>query len=303
MGWREPELFDVEVPGGALRVARWGLGGTAVLASHGITANHRTFAEVAAQFAELDADVSLYAVDHRGRGGSAALPGPYGLARHADDLIAVLDQLEVADAVLIGHSMGAFVAANAAVRSPDRISGLVLVDGGLPIELHLPPETDIEQVVRAVIGPSLDRLDTTFASPEEYLASWQAHPAFQGEAWNDVVAAYVAYDLVADGDRWRSPVVKAAVLEDGGGLLRDHAVRTAIERTTVPTTLLVAARGLLDQEPGLYPPGVADLVTAGLRHVTTRMIDDVNHYSVIFSPRGAREVADTILRTLAVRAQ
>lgn len=306
--WREPELTEVPVAGGALTVGRWGSGsrvvssagrdGRLVLASHGITANHRSFGTLAAVLAERHADVSLVAVDHRGRGGSADLPGPYGMRAHARDLLAVLDHFGADDAVLVGHSMGAFVAVNAAELAPERVSGLVLVDGGLPIEVPLPPDTDLEEVVRSVIGPALDRLDLTFDSPEAYLDRWREHPAFQGDNFNDVAEAYFAYDLVRDGDTWRSPVSKAAVLEDGKGPLQPGPERTALERVDVPATVLWAPRGLLDQMPGLYAPAVIEATAARLPRVRFEAVDDVNHYSVLLGRPGADAVADAIARHL-----
>src|SRR6266511_2772920 len=79
----------------------------------------------------LDGEVTLVAPDLRGRAGSRDAPGPYGIGRHADDLVAVLDHLGVSEALMVGHSMGGFVATVAAVRHPSRTTGVVLVDGGL----------------------------------------------------------------------------------------------------------------------------------------------------------------------------
>ncbi len=70
------------------------------------------------------------------------------------------------------------------------------------------------------------------------------------QSYQDVAEAYVRYDLVPDGQRWRSPVNKAAVLEDGKSVLVDKRARTVITGVDVPTTLPWAPRGLLDQEPG-----------------------------------------------------
>ncbi|MFZ5850408.1 MAG: alpha/beta fold hydrolase, partial [Actinomycetota bacterium] len=71
--------LDVPVDGGTLRVGVWGEAGPVVLAVHGITANHRTWDLVADRLP----DVRLVAPDLRGRGRSATLPGPFGMARHA----------------------------------------------------------------------------------------------------------------------------------------------------------------------------------------------------------------------------
>lgn len=295
MTWTPPELTTVPVDGGELTVGTWGGGDRVVLASHGITANHRSFAEVAHQLQVRGAGVRVVAVDHRGRGGSASLPGPYGLQAHARDLLTVLDHLEVEQAVLLGHSMGAYVVACAAEAAPERIDGLVLADGALPLPVSLPEDADIEEVVRSVIGPALDRLDLTFPSPEAYVEMWQAHPAVGGDYFNDVTEAYARYDLIEDGEGgWRSPVDKAAVLEDGRDVLADEQARTAVERLAVPTTLLWCPRGLQDETPGLLPSEVVDAVVSGLAHVTAREVPDTNHYSLLFAPQGAAAVAEAV---------
>ena len=297
MTWQEAQIDRLTVDDAELTVGRWGRGDTVVLASHGITANHRSFGQVAWALDQLGAldEVTLVAVDHRGRGGSSGHPGPFGIRTHAQDLLAVLDHLGRDRAVLVGHSMGAFIATLAAEAAPERVERLVLVDGALPIEVPVPPGADIEEVVRSVIGPALDRLDTTFASPEAYLEHWRAHPAFQGRAWNDVAEAYFRYDLVDVGDGWRSPVSKRAVLEDGAGPLQDGAAATALRRIATPTTLLWAPRGLLDQTPGLYAPDLVASATGALPHVTTELVEGTNHYSIAFSEPGARRIAAHIL--------
>ena len=117
----EREAIRVPVRGGRLRVTCWPgrrEESPVALAVHGITANSRAWDVVARQ---LDGEVTVLAPDLRGRGLSASLPGPYGMAEHAADLVAVLDHLGVARALVLGHSMGAFVACMAAVRYPDRI--------------------------------------------------------------------------------------------------------------------------------------------------------------------------------------
>src|SRR5688500_2052760 len=113
--------LDVDVAGGRLHVARWGDGPNVVLAAHGITANSRSFGEVADALASLRGDVSLVAPDLRGRGRSGTLPAPYGMTAHVDDCIAVLDALGAEGPVVaVGHSMGGWVASLLAVRHPDR---------------------------------------------------------------------------------------------------------------------------------------------------------------------------------------
>jgi 3-oxoadipate enol-lactonase len=67
-----------------------------------------------------------YAVDNRGVGGSAHAPHPLSLERMADDAVAVLDDAGVADAHVMGASMGGVLAQIIAVRHPERVRSLVL---------------------------------------------------------------------------------------------------------------------------------------------------------------------------------
>jgi pimeloyl-ACP methyl ester carboxylesterase len=67
--------------------------------------------------------------DMRGFGRSPVPPGAYS---HARDLVAVMDAAGVAEAVIVGTSLGGRVALEVAVAHPERVSALVLVGSGLP---------------------------------------------------------------------------------------------------------------------------------------------------------------------------
>jgi pimeloyl-ACP methyl ester carboxylesterase len=106
--------IDIPVAGGELAVYRLGSERSeapAVLAVHGITSTGFAWLPVAAALA---GDVSVIAVDLRGRGQSGSLPGPFGLDTHVEDLVAVLDTLALQRPVVLGHSMGSYVAARLA---------------------------------------------------------------------------------------------------------------------------------------------------------------------------------------------
>jgi lipase len=271
-------------------VGVWGEGPKVVLAAHGITANHLSFQALAEH---LGPEVTLVAPDLRGRGGSRAVGAPFGMTAHADDLVAVLDHLGVARALLLGHSMGAFVAVVAADRHPDRVGDVVLVDGGLPLDIahlsHLP----LEEAVRAVIGPALDRLRVTFPSPQAYLDYFRPHPALAAD-WNGYMEAMYAYDLVGEAPELRSSVREEAVLADSASSLRSGDIESALARLSGPVVLVRAARGMFNQEPPLYPDHVLAAGRAGIRHLTDVVVPGVNHYTVLLSDRGADAVAVVI---------
>ncbi len=283
------ETFEVSRPEGVLRVGRWGRGSTYVLAAHGVTANHVSFRALAEQ---LPQDVTLLAPDLRGRGGSNGIAGPYGMPAHADDLAAILDHAGVPSATLVGHSMGGFVVLVAADRHPDRVDGVVLVDGGLPLDLGPLADLPIDQLVAAIIGPALERLRTTYASVEDYLDFWRVHPALS-DYWSDDIEAYVRYDLVGTPPQLRSGVREEAVLADSESDLREGVVEAALQNLRHPTVLLRAERGLTDADP-LYAEETVARWQRAVPGLVVRTVPDVNHYTIALSKTGATAIAEAV---------
>ncbi len=290
---REAEQLAVPVRGGDLAVLRWPAdapGAPVVVLVHGITGNGMSWARVAASLA---GECTLLAPDLRGRAQSAGLPGPYGIEGHAEDVLALLDAHRVDRAVLVGHSMGAFVAAMAAAGvARERVRGLVMVDGGL--RFPDPPGADVDAKLAAVLGPALDRLRMTFADLAAVRAFWSQHPAVG--PWVDVpsVAAYLARDVVPADGGLRSACVPEAVSVDGGDFLVNERVLEATAHLPVPATLLWAPRGLQDQTPGIYDE--ERLATLGLERsgVRARLVPDSNHYSILWAEQGVDAVAGAV---------
>ena len=70
------------------------------------------------------------------------------------------------------------------------------------------------------------------------------------------------------------------MLVDGGAAITDPHGSAALNRIDVPTRLLWAPRGILDQSPGLFTPELIEDTASRLDHVTTELVDDVNHYTL-----------------------
>ncbi|MEV6992583.1 alpha/beta hydrolase [Streptomyces sp. NPDC093228] len=274
--------MSVPMTDGELTVGLWGSGSRAVLAVHGVTSSHQAWRLVAERLPE---DTLLIAPDLRGRGDSSALPGPYGMARHADDCAAVLDALGCADAVVAGHSMGGFVALVLADRHPQRVQRLILVDGGPP--LPLPPGETPEEQLAAVIGPAAARLTMRFNDREAYRDHWRAHPAFAD--WSPAVEAYVDYDLTGDPGQLRSKASADAVRDDSVDLYTGGAAAGAWARLRHEVQFLRAEFGMLGALPGLYqdPAPIA-------ARMPVRTVDGSNHYTILLGTHGAASVAETL---------
>ncbi len=283
----KPDFLKVAVEGGDLTVARWGRGERTLLAIHGITASSMSIAPLAS---EVEPGWTVLAPDLRGRGASSELPGPFGMRTHAADCARVLEALGGSrPAVVVGESMGAFVAVVLAAARPDLVERLVLVDGGLP--LPLPPGIDPDALIAAILGPALARLSQTFESREAYREFWRTHPALVGH-WSPDIEAYVDYDLVGTEPELRSRVSEEATLADGGEGFRDpDLIPDALRALTLPIHLLRAERNLANQTPALYPDDAIAVWQAELPQLVDEVVEDTNHYTIVFGKRGAALIA------------
>ena len=289
-----PEVLRLDVGGTELGVIRWhgDPGAPVVFAVHGITANAWSWSAVARH---LDGRVGLVAIDLRGRGSSSSAPGPYGMRRHADDLATIVERLNAAPAVVTGHSMGTYVALAAAERHPAIIDELVLVDGG--VALDLPDGMTPQQALEALVGPAVERLRMVWTDRVSYRTMWNEHPAF-ADGLTPEIERYVLSDLVECEGGFRSIVDEAAVRFDGEELLVDDEMRTLLDRRQRPVTVIRAETGLMATPPPLMP---AELIDRFPQH-DWRTVDGTNHYTVLIGERGAAAVARALIDTVNSRA-
>ena len=100
--------------------------GPVVVLLHGFPLD-RTMWE--SQQATLGSLYRVIAPDLRGHGQSAAPEGVYTIDAMADDVVELLDALGLREPVVLGGlSMGGYVALSVALRYPDRLRGLILMD-------------------------------------------------------------------------------------------------------------------------------------------------------------------------------
>lgn len=291
---------DVPVRGGDLRVGVWepsvaASDAPAVLAVHGITASHRAWVTVA----ERLPGVRVIAPDLRGRGRSNGLPGPYGITTHADDLARVLDHFELPAAVVLGHSMGGFVTVATFHRHRDRVAGVVLVDGGLP--LPVPAGLTPDEATAAILGPAQRRLSMTFADHAAYHDYFRAHPAFA--QWSDATTDYLDYDLVGEPGNYRpATVVEAMAADSRSQQDGEDWLLPGLAALPAGTPFLRAPRGLLDQEPGLFPAPWVDRWVGEFPAIEVREVAATNHYTLLFNEPGVAAITGAVADVLVAAA-
>lgn len=116
-------------PDGSIHYEASGSGSPALLLTHGFAATSGMFA---VNIPALSMRNLVLTWDLRGHGGSESPPDPacYSSASALADMAALLDAAGLDRAVLGGHSLGGYLSLAFALRNPDRVAGLVLIDTG-----------------------------------------------------------------------------------------------------------------------------------------------------------------------------
>ena len=109
-----------------MHFVRGGSGSPALVFVHGFACTHEDWG---AQIEHFQRSHEVVACDLRGHGRTPGRPHECSIEHYGGDVAALVNNLEVARAVLVGHSMGCRVVLEAARLIPDKVAGLVLVDG------------------------------------------------------------------------------------------------------------------------------------------------------------------------------
>jgi pimeloyl-ACP methyl ester carboxylesterase len=133
--------------------------GPALILLHGYSDSSLSFTRI---MPLLPSEQRVIAVDLRGHGDSDKPADGYRMSDLADDVIGMMDRLHVASAVVVGHSMGSFVAQALVERAPRRVSSLVLVGSA----------ASADNVVVADLRPAVesltDPIDAEFVRDFQY---------------------------------------------------------------------------------------------------------------------------------------
>ena len=205
---------------------------------HGTTADHTRWAGVLPGF---EKNFTVYAVDRRGRGQSGDGPA-YSIEREYEDIAAVVSSIS-APVDLLGHSYGALICLEAAVRVTN-LRRLVLYEPAIRVEMPIYPAG-----ARARIQALLDSGDREGAlvaffrdvvlMPEDEILALRAEPAWPArlEAAHTIPREFADEDYILDPERFRNLTVPTLLLSgsESPAYLRraTRAVHTALPNSRI----------------------------------------------------------------------
>ena len=275
----EPIMTKAQGDGVKINLAVWEGSGKPILCIHGITANCRFWDALARVLAP---EYQVFAMDLRGRGQSDKPSQGYSLEYHLKDINCLLDDLGLDRAVIMGHSLGAFIGLAFAAQYPDRTDQLILVDGAG----DLSPEQFDE--VFTGIKPALDRLGKVFPSADAYLDKMKAAPYIQ--PWSALIETYYRYELEEVEGGVKTNIDPAHIQEEAANV-RQVKCAQFYPKIKAKVLILRAPKGLLSQEDLLLPDDVIEKMMAEIPDVQRFDADGMNHYGLVFLPHAARDVA------------
>jgi pimeloyl-ACP methyl ester carboxylesterase len=215
-------------------------------------------APIARALAERTDGCRLVFVDHRGHGRSDAPhdPASYAMAVRLADVVAVLDELGIERAHVVGISWGGRLGFGIVEHAPERVRSMTAI-GQHPYAID--PRGPLSQVVGEALASAHER-------GLEPLV--EAFEAIAGPYPEDVRAIYLACDALAMQAAWQAAMVEGAVSE-------------RLASWTVPCLICVAEddRDFFDQarRAAREIPGASFVVIAGTDHlgVDTASVDPV----------------------------
>lgn len=187
----------IRVRGLELRTVRSGHG-TPVVLLHGFGESLTAWRSVFMLLVEHD---DVMALDLPGHGLSSKPASGYATDSLAADVLGALDALGVSRAVLVGHSLGGAVATAAALRAPERVLGLVLVDPAIAAPSLLPDSA-------TALPGTADALRSAIA---EYEAQRSRFNSVHDRGWLREADSALAY--VPVGDPAYRPALRAVLRE------------------------------------------------------------------------------------------
>lgn len=127
--------------------------GPALVFAHGLGGNHLSWWQ---QVAHFSTRYTCVVFSHRGFPPSSAVPGASAPDAYADDLAALLQELDLEDVALVAQSMGGWTCLEYALREPRRVRALVMASTSGALDFNQLDAPEVKDWVKKSPGELAD---------------------------------------------------------------------------------------------------------------------------------------------------
>lgn len=256
---------ELSRPGAAVSYEKTG-SGAPILLGHSLLDSTEMWNRIVPRLSER---FELINIDVRGHGHSTSYSS-FDLYDLADDWLAIMDEEGIDRALLCGLSMGGMTAMRVALRAPERVAGLILLDTTADEETRLNRiqyRLMVEIVVRlGYLSPIVKIIEKKFFSPE----TLQKRPHLV-EEFTDRLAAQEPKQLYP---AVRAVIERASILQLLGSI-------------EVPTLIIVGEDDLST------PPGCSVRMDRAFPSSRLEILPSTGHLSVVESPDTIAHLIET----------
>ncbi len=211
------------------------------------------------------------AFDNRGVGQSDKPSGPYTAQMLAQDTVGLLDALGIEQAIIVGHSMGGFVAQAVALDFPQRVDRLVLCSTNFGGPRHIPVTPEAMKVLGDVTSDAVTRFKNGLVVSTA--KGWAEKNPAMIETW---IQWRIAHPI--------EPAYYQAQMAIGLALFPEAAsFENKLSAVSAPTLILFG------EEDQVVPPGNAALLAEKIAGSRTRILPNAGHFFPIEVPEAAAQ--------------
>jgi pimeloyl-ACP methyl ester carboxylesterase len=219
----------------------------------------------------LAKDFQVIAFDNRGVGGTDKPAGPYTAKLLADDTAAFLDALNIGSAVVMGHSMGGFIAQELALSYADQVSKLILSSTNFGGPHHVPVTPEAMAVLSDMTSDPITRFKNGLVV--------STGPGF-ADRHPEIIQEWLEWRLTNPLDL----TGYQAQMAIGLSLISEAAsFENRLTEIQIPTLILFGAHDKV------VPPVNADLLAVRIKNSKVVILPDAGHFFPMEVPQAAAQ--------------
>ncbi|MBK7764223.1 MAG: alpha/beta hydrolase [Bacteroidetes bacterium] len=248
-----------------------------ILLLHGLTAN--AFAFQGLVNAGLTDHFSVISIDQRGRGLSTKPAFAYSIREHALDVIGLLDELEIDNIILGGHSFGGLLSTYLAYHFPDRVSKTIILDAAPEMNPNTP------QMLAAALG----RIDKRYENFNVFIEEVKKAPYLH--FWDEAMLTYYKADIAHAEDGSVEPRSNLADIIQIAKAVSETDWETCFKEMKQASVMMVAIDDYTLNQP-LLPTFKAKEILAKMQQASYHEIPG-NHQTMLYG-KGAHEIVNAM---------